>query len=84
MLYNPEKAYSMLEEGYKSENFKRFSDYENYIRENKEAIQAIVYADYEVEISEEDIITYTAITTNKEKFIITVSEYSNLEYTITQ
>lgn len=68
MLYNPEKAYELLDEEYRNKRFGNIDNYKSYINENKEAIRKITLDKYKFN-DKNGYIEYIVIDNNGNYYI---------------
>lgn len=81
MLYNPEKAYDLLDEEYRNKRFGSLEEYKTYIDENREMISKITMQKYKVD-KKDDYNQYTIIDNNNNYYII--KEKAIMQYTVIQ
>lgn len=85
MLNNPEKAYEMLDEEYKKNNFSEFSKYEQYLNDNKEMIKLATLIECSVEtieLSDDYEYVYNYILKDNNNITYTIIENAIMDYTV--
>lgn len=82
MLYAPEKAYEFLTDDQKNNKYSTYEIFNKFIEDNRNDIFLMAYADYELEINDNE--TVYKIYDKKDKFYITlyVNSVINVKYQI--
>ena len=58
ILYSTDRAYNMLEEDFKKENFPTYEDFEKFVNENRRNIYIMTYQDYDLKYIDENTTQY--------------------------
>lgn len=58
ILYTTDRAYNMLEEDFKKENFPTYEDFEKFVNENRRNIYIMTYQDYDLKYIDENTTQY--------------------------
>ena len=58
ILYSTDRAYNMLEEDFKKENFPTYEDFEKFVNENRRNIYIMTYQDYYLKYIDENTTQY--------------------------
>lgn len=78
MLYQPEKAYELLEDEFKKENFSSYDKFEKFIEDNKKEIFTLTYGSYTLE-HVDGMVAYRCIDKTN-KFTILIQTPNAVDY----